>query len=164
GAGADAGREGAAVRNGYRRAAAGARGPGGQHRQRRRLARPLCEGRRAQGSLEPSLRLPSAGRRPGLRPRQPGQGRAARRRKRGCGREVRIATAVAATMRRTVPGFTLLEVVLVLAIVALASLLAAAAIGGGADGMRLRSAAKEVAAQLRFTRAQALATGEPQRF
>ena len=67
-------------------------------------------------------------------------------------------------MRRTVPGFTLLEVVLVLAIVALASLLAAAAIGGGADGMRLRSAAKEIAAQLRFTRAQALATGEPQRF
>jgi general secretion pathway protein H len=67
-------------------------------------------------------------------------------------------------MRRTAPGFTLLEVVLVLAIVALASLLAAAAIGGGTDGMRLRSAAKEVAAQLRFTRAQALATGEPQRF
>lgn len=66
-------------------------------------------------------------------------------------------------MRRTA-GFTLLEVVLVLAIVALASLLAAAAIGGGTDGMRLRSAAKEVAAQLRFTRAQALATGEPQRF
>ena len=66
-------------------------------------------------------------------------------------------------MRRTA-GFTLLEVVLVLAIVALASLLVAAAIGGGTDGMRLRSAAKEVAAQLRFTRAQALATGEPQRF
>ena len=38
-------------------------------------------------------------------------------------------------------GFTLLEVVLVLAIVALASLLAAAAVGGGSDGMRLRSAA-----------------------
>lgn len=67
-------------------------------------------------------------------------------------------------MRRTASGFTLLEVVLVLAIVALASLLAAVAIGGGTDGMRLRSAAKEVAAQLRFTRAQALATGEPQRF
>lgn len=58
----------------------------------------------------------------------------------------------------------MLEVVLVLAIMALASLLAAAAIGGSTDGMRLRSAAKEVAAQLRFTRAQALATGEPQRF
>ena len=61
-------------------------------------------------------------------------------------------------------GFSLLEVILVLAIVALASLLAAAAIGGGADGMRLRSAAKEVAAGLRHTRAQALAAGEAQRF
>ena len=73
----------------------------------------------------------------------------------------------AATMRRSArrpQGFTLLEVVLVLAIVALASLLAAAAVGGGSDGMRLRSAAKEVAAQLRYTRAQALATGEAQRF
>ena len=61
-------------------------------------------------------------------------------------------------------GFTLLELVLVLALIALASLLAAAALGGGFDGMRLRAAAKEVAAQLRFTRAQAIATGEPQRF
>ena len=61
-------------------------------------------------------------------------------------------------------GFSLLEMVLVLALVALASLLAAAAMTGGFDGMRLRSAAKEVAAQLRFTRAQAIATGEPQRF
>lgn len=61
-------------------------------------------------------------------------------------------------------GFSLLEMILVLALVALASLLAAAAIGGGFDGMRLRSAAKEVAAQLRFTRAQAIATGESQRF
>lgn len=61
-------------------------------------------------------------------------------------------------------GFSLLEMILVLALVALASMLAAAAIGGGFDGMRLRSAAKEVAAQLRFTRAQAIATGEPQRF
>ena len=54
-------------------------------------------------------------------------------------------------------GFTLLELVLVLALIALASLLAAAALGGGFDGMRLRAAAKEVAAQLRFTRAQAIA-------
>ncbi len=75
--------------------------------------------------------------------------------------------AAAATMHRPARparGFSLLEVILVLAIVALASLLAAAAVGGGADGMRLRSAAKEVAAQLRYTRAQALATGEAQRF
>ena len=61
-------------------------------------------------------------------------------------------------------GFTLLELILVLALIAFASLLAAAALSGGFDGMRLRSAAKEVAAQLRFTRTQALATGEAQRF
>lgn len=71
-------------------------------------------------------------------------------------------------MRRRGPrrtrGFTLLELVLVLGLVALSSLLAAAAMSGGVDGMRLRSAAKELAAQLRFTRAQAIATGEPQRF
>lgn len=61
-------------------------------------------------------------------------------------------------------GFTLLELMLVLAIVALATLLGAGAIGRGMDGLRLRSAANGIAAQLRFTRAQALATGEPQRF
>lgn len=69
-----------------------------------------------------------------------------------------------AAARRHARGFTLLEIVLVLAIIALATLLAAAALTGGADGLRLRSAAKEIAAQLRFTRAQAIATGEPQRF
>jgi general secretion pathway protein H len=61
-------------------------------------------------------------------------------------------------------GFTLLELVLVLAIIALATLMGAAALAGGMDGLRLRSAAREIAAQLRFTRTQALATGEPQRF
>jgi general secretion pathway protein H len=65
---------------------------------------------------------------------------------------------------RTMRGFSLLEIVLVIAIIALASLLAAAALTGGIDGLRLRSAAREVAAQLRYTRAQALATGVPQRF
>ena len=61
-------------------------------------------------------------------------------------------------------GFTLVELMLVLAIVALATLLGAGAIGRGMEGLRLRSAANGIAAQLRFTRAQALATGEPQRF
>lgn len=72
--------------------------------------------------------------------------------------------AAGATMRRTARGFTLLEIVLVLAIIALSTLFAAAALGGGTDGMHLRAAAKEVAAQLRFTRAQALASGEAQSF
>lgn len=61
-------------------------------------------------------------------------------------------------------GFTLLELMLVLAIVALATLLGAGAIGRGMEGLRLRSAVDGIAAQLRFTRAQAIATGEPQRF
>jgi general secretion pathway protein H len=61
-------------------------------------------------------------------------------------------------------GFTLLELLLVLAIIAVAMLLGAGVLGRGMDGLRLRSAANGIAAQLRFTRAQALATGEPQRF
>lgn len=53
---------------------------------------------------------------------------------------------------------------MVMAIIAIASLLAVAAMTGGMDGLRLRSSAKEIAANLRFTRAQALATGQPQKF
>ena len=62
------------------------------------------------------------------------------------------------------PGFTLLEVLVVLVIIAMATTFAAMALGGGLDGMRLRSSAKEIAAQLRYTRTQAIATGVPQRF
>jgi len=66
--------------------------------------------------------------------------------------------------RSTRRGFSLLEMMLVIAIIAIASLLAASALTGGLDGMRLRSASKQIAAQLRYTRAQAIATGEPQSF
>ncbi|MGH8061299.1 MAG: type II secretion system protein XpsH [Pseudoxanthomonas sp.] len=62
------------------------------------------------------------------------------------------------------PGFTLLEVLVVLVIIAMATTLAAMTLGGGLDGMRLRSSSKEIAAQLRYTRTQAIATGMPQRF
>lgn len=61
-------------------------------------------------------------------------------------------------------GFTLLEVLVVLVIIAMATTLAAMAFSGGLDGMRLRSSSKEIAAQLRYTRTQAIATGQPQRF
>jgi general secretion pathway protein H len=61
-------------------------------------------------------------------------------------------------------GFTLLEIILVMAIIALASVLAAAAMGGGFRGMQLSASAKQIASNLRFTRAQAIATGQPQRF
>ncbi|WP_434027245.1 type II secretion system protein XpsH [[Pseudomonas] boreopolis] len=65
---------------------------------------------------------------------------------------------------RAARGVTLLEMLLVIALIAVAGLLAAGAVTGGLDGMRLRSAGKQIAAQLRFTRTQALASGQPQRF
>ncbi len=61
-------------------------------------------------------------------------------------------------------GFSLLEILLVAALIALASLLAVAVFAGGADGIKLRASAKEIAAQLRYTRTQAIATGQPQQF
>lgn len=67
-------------------------------------------------------------------------------------------------MRSRARGMSLVEVLLVVALLAGMSLLAAAAVTGGFAGMQLRSEAKEIVAQLRFTRAQAIATGRPQRF
>ena len=61
-------------------------------------------------------------------------------------------------------GFTLLEMLVLLALIAAASVLAMAAFGDGLRGARLQAAAKEVAAQLRFTRAVAIASGVPQDF
>lgn len=65
---------------------------------------------------------------------------------------------------RAVRGTSLLEMLLVIALIAGIGLLAAGALGGGLAGMQLRTSAKEVAAALRFTRTQAIATGKPQRF
>ncbi len=67
-------------------------------------------------------------------------------------------------MQHPARGASLLEMLLVIALIAAISVLAAAALGGGIQGMQLRSAAKSVAAQLRYTRTQAIATGKPQRF
>ena len=61
-------------------------------------------------------------------------------------------------------GVSLLEMLLVVALVAAASLLAMAAFSGGLAGIELRSVAREIAAQLRHTRVRAIASGEPQRF
>lgn len=61
-------------------------------------------------------------------------------------------------------GMSLLEMMLVLALMAAIGLVAAMAMNGGLSGMRLRSAGKEVAAQLRHTRTQAIVSGVPQRF
>lgn len=59
-------------------------------------------------------------------------------------------------------GFSLLEMLLVMALVAATSLLAVAAMSGGTQGMQLRAGAKDVAAQFRFARAVAISSGEPQ--
>lgn len=72
--------------------------------------------------------------------------------------------------RRTGPparrarGVSLIEIVIVITLVAAMSLLAASAMNGGFKGMQLRSAAKELASQLRFTRTRAIASGRTQRF
>jgi general secretion pathway protein H len=59
-------------------------------------------------------------------------------------------------------GFSLLEMLLVMALIAVASLLAVGAFGGGLQGIRLRAGAKELAAQFRFARAVAISSGQPQ--
>jgi general secretion pathway protein H len=67
-------------------------------------------------------------------------------------------------MQHPARGTSLLEMLLVIALIAAASVLAMAAFGGGREGIQLRSTAKAVAAQLRYTRTQAIASGKPQRF
>lgn len=61
-------------------------------------------------------------------------------------------------------GVSLLEMVLVLAVVALFGLLAAMTMSGGMDGLRLRSEGRLLAAELRHARTRAIATGVPQQF
>jgi general secretion pathway protein H len=68
------------------------------------------------------------------------------------------------TGRSAQRGFTLIEIILVIAIIALASVLAAAAMGGGFRGMQLKASARQIASNLRYTRAQAIETGQPQSF
>ncbi|MEG2804207.1 GspH/FimT family pseudopilin [Stenotrophomonas sp.] len=53
---------------------------------------------------------------------------------------------------------------LVVALIAIVGVVTATAMNGGIDGMRLRNAGKELATQLRYTRTQAIASGERQRF
>ncbi len=65
-------------------------------------------------------------------------------------------------MRRSSFGFSLLEMMLVMALIAAASLLAVAAFSGGMQGMELRNGAKDLAAQMRFARAVAISSGQPQ--
>lgn len=76
----------------------------------------------------------------------------------------RTARGRSVPRRRHARGVSLVELVIVIVLVGLMSLLAASAMGGGFKGMQLRSSAKEIASQLRYTRMRAIATGETQRF
>lgn len=61
-------------------------------------------------------------------------------------------------------GVSLLEMLLVIALIAAAGVLAASVLGGGIDGLRLRSSGKQLAAELRQVRTRAIASGKPQQF
>jgi len=61
-------------------------------------------------------------------------------------------------------GFTMIELLAVLALVAAIMAMAASVMWRKLPGQRLQQSAKELVAQLRYTRAQAIATGEPQVF
>lgn len=100
-----------------------------------------------------------------LRPRCP-QAPAAPRRDRGFGlSDVRHRLPPRTAHGRSVQrGFTLIEVIVVLVLVAAMTLLVATMMTGGLDGMRMRTTAKEIAAELRHARAQAIARSEVQQF
>lgn len=65
---------------------------------------------------------------------------------------------------RAAAGMTLLEMLLVIALVAVSASLAVMAMGGGREGQQLRSAVRELNAQLRYTRTQAIVHGQMQQF
>jgi general secretion pathway protein H len=61
-------------------------------------------------------------------------------------------------------GFSLIELLLVIVLIAAIAAVGALAMGRALPGQQLRNSAKEVAAQLRYARAQAIATGQAQVF
>ena len=66
--------------------------------------------------------------------------------------------------RRRSAGFSLIELMLVVVLIVATAAMAAMVIGDRMPGQQLRGAARELAAQLRYTRAQAIASGRPQVF
>lgn len=61
-------------------------------------------------------------------------------------------------------GISLIELIVVVVLIAAATALAASVMGTGLPGQQLRNASRELAAQLRYTRAQAIVTGKSQTF
>lgn len=72
-----------------------------------------------------------------------------------CGRAARATAA---------RGFTLIEILIVVTLIAALTLVLVGAMNGGMDGLKLRSNAKQLVAELRHARAQAISTGTIQRF
>jgi general secretion pathway protein H len=66
--------------------------------------------------------------------------------------------------KRAAAGFSIIEMVVVVVLVAAVVAIGASAMSRQLPGQRLRESARELAAQLRFTRAQAIASGESQLF
>lgn len=62
--------------------------------------------------------------------------------------------------RRRTRGFTLVEVIAVVALIALAATVVAVSVGGGLSGARVRAASKDLTAALRYTRGQAIVERE----
>lgn len=69
-------------------------------------------------------------------------------------------SAVAASTR----GFSLIELVVVVALVGISAGIAAGVLGSGRAGQELRGAARTLAEELRYTRAQAIVRGQEQVF
>ena len=65
---------------------------------------------------------------------------------------------------RPARGFTLIELIVVVVLIAATTAMAASVMSSGIPGQQLRQAGREIAAQLRYTRAQAIVTGRPQVF
>ena len=61
-------------------------------------------------------------------------------------------------------GVSLIELIVVVVLIAAATALAASVMGVGLPGQQLRNTSRELAAQLRYTRAQAIVTGTSQTF
>ncbi|KFN43190.1 type II secretion system protein XpsH [Arenimonas oryziterrae] len=65
---------------------------------------------------------------------------------------------------RQARGFSLLELLVVIVLIAATTAMAAVAMRSGLPGQQLRNSTRELAAQIRYTRAQAIVTGKPQVF
>ena len=74
--------------------------------------------------------------------------------------------AIAGRLPAALPqsGMSLLEMVLVIALVAVAALLTATSMGAGGEGRQLRAAVREVSTALRHARTQAIVQGNEQHF